>query len=197
MSGFSSFKVPKILYLHGVFLEDCKQIADVLEERLMEENEDIVEPELVVHERLPHTYRGIDTWVKSCSLKCFYCGIFFDTVPLFIPKSIQKIADGTFTMPREGCFHSWPCAIKWIKREYPKYADQNERIDLVLFLYGDMTKRQLKSIPSNINKYDMDCYGGFLTPLEWVAKINKLMHATEKAAGYHKNVVANPALPSD
>ena len=73
MSGFSSLKIPKILYIEGVFVEDCKQISDVLEERLLEEEEGHSLTENAVRRRLPHTYRGIDTWVKSCNIKCFYC----------------------------------------------------------------------------------------------------------------------------
>ena len=186
MSKFSSFKVPKILYIHGVFLEDCKQIGDVLEERLMEENNNELEVGAIIHKKLPHIYRGADSWVKKCNIKCFYCDRFFETVPLFIPKSIEKNNNGGFNMQREECFDLWPCVIRRIEIKYPKYSVQQEKINMVLFLYEDMTGRKLTSIPGNIDKYEMDCYEGDVAPSDWGVQVEKLMLDAEKAAGYHK-----------
>lgn len=182
MTNFSSFKVPKILYLYGVFIEDCKEIADVLEERLLENNQKNIENVKIY--KLPHIYYGKDTWVQKCDVKCFYCGRFFDTMPLFLPKSIDKDPGGKFRMPREGCFDTWPCLAKYISQEYPKYIDFVERTKLALFLYEDMTGEKLISIPYNISKYDMICYMGNLTSDEWTKKIKDLMEDARRAAGY-------------
>ena len=114
MEKFSSFKVPKILYIHGVFLEDCKEIADVLEERLLEDS--VKQAPVVKINKLPPIYYGVDTWIKKCDVECFYCDKKFDTMPIFIPKSIEKYSNGKFQMHTEACFDSWPCLGKFVKK---------------------------------------------------------------------------------
>lgn len=183
MANFSSFKVPKILYIHAVFVEDCKEIADVLEERLLEDNKDTQKP--VKSYTLPHIYYGKDTWLQNCDVKCFYCDRFFDTMPLFVPKSIEKSIDGKFYMPREGCFDTWPCVAKYISLQYPNYTDFQEKMSMLLFLYENMTGEKLISIPYNISKYDMIYYTGQLTSAKWSKKNAELMKEARAAAGYN------------
>lgn len=44
---------------------------------------------MTCYEKLPYIFTGMNTWQKKTNLHCWYCGLAFDDVPIFVPKSIE------------------------------------------------------------------------------------------------------------
>ena len=148
MSGFVTYKTPKILFIKGVFAENCKQMDELLEERLLDEEDAQEETLKPIFTGLPQLYYGMDKWVTNCNIKCHNCGKFFTTVPKFVPRFVDKGVDGNMIAGTEGCFDKWPCVIKYIELRYPRISKRQEKIQMVLLLYQNMEGREISYIPS-------------------------------------------------
>jgi len=92
------FRRSKILFLPGVFLQDCPdsdpESEDVLEISL-EDSEDLTvgpckELKPKIYDELQTQYINRDLWKKTTNLHCWACGLTFNTVPYAIPIGWTK-----------------------------------------------------------------------------------------------------------
>jgi hypothetical protein len=158
-------EVPEFLFIRGVYLAECKRIDQILEEHLL--GDGLPEVNDKVFDQLPLVYEGLATWPVTTNTWCWYCAKTFDGVPLFVPKTIEPDADNKYTMTREGCFSSWPCAASYIDREYPRIRDNSEKKNMLKFLYNDMMGKPIINIPSAPNRFDMSRFGGPMSEEEF------------------------------
>lgn len=154
--------IPMFLFVKNIYLNDCKRIDQFQEEQLLGDGFEVdVEIESKLYDVLPFTYEGLHSWPLNTNIWCWYCNKAFDGVPIFIPKNIEpNIEKSGFTMYREGCFSSFPCAAAYIDREYPRISDNSEKKNMLKFLYQNMMGTAIIDIPSAPSKFLMKHYGG-------------------------------------
>lgn len=157
-------KPPKYLFIRGVFTADCKSIDQILEEQLLGEAEP--EAPLKMYDKMPDTYRGLEQWPLSVNIWCWHCSRTFSSVPVFVPKSIEK-SESKYLMATEGCFCSFPCASAYTDQKYPRLKVNAEKKNMLKFLFNQMMKRDIDIIPSAPSKYEMVHFGGNLMPSEF------------------------------
>lgn len=155
---------PKVLFIKGVFFRDRDPFVKVFEERIMSQAKDPEEVEKI--EPLPTSFEDIKTWPKTTNILCFGCDMKFETMPLFVPSSIEPM-DGYLKMTREGCFCSFMCASSYIHLHYTRIRDWRDRMDMLKVLYRVIKKRSVEDIPQAPDKYTMTQYGGDITADEF------------------------------
>ena len=172
MDGVKEYKIPKILFIKGVFLKDCMPIDDIFEQRLMDQLE--VEETVVSYNRLPSTFNDFDSWPKQTNIKCWNCDLAFAGVPVFVPRGIDVLSETKYDIGREGCFCSFHCAEDHIELHNKKICDVINRREMLLFLYKVFTGKVVKEILRAPSKYIMKHYGGSVEPTEYQMKIREL-----------------------
>lgn len=110
----------KILLIKSVFLRDCIK-NDVIEEP--------EEPEPVITS-LPSVFYGLDSWLTSTSIPCDQCKKTFDTIPVFIPTSIQ----GSI-MKTSGCYCSFNCMNSYNKNNNKNICEYITIRDRINYLH--------------------------------------------------------------
>lgn len=155
------------------------------------------------YEKLPYIYTGMQSWLKKTNLHCWYCGLVFDDIPIFIPKSVEpnnahhlqidnqlhllsehsanilakEISnnhESKYAMNREGCFCSFHCALSYIDLHYPKPHENIDKKGMLEILFHEMYRIHPHKLYKAPSKYDMIQYGGTLTPNEFKKKIQEL-----------------------
>jgi hypothetical protein len=113
-----SVRVPKILFIKGVFKKDCVLIDDFFEKQLVgdamnecsnidninsvqkedypfQEINSIQDNRINYYNKLPTIFENINMWPTQTNLLCWYCSLSFDTMPVFIPKIIEPTMRST------------------------------------------------------------------------------------------------------
>lgn len=166
----SDYEPPNVLFLRGCFLSDCKSIEDKFDEKLLNEGSygNTYEIKNTTYDKIPKTFTSLESWKKSTNLKCWYCDCTFESVPLFIPKNVEK--DGS--MGVLGNFCSWNCASSHINLHFD--SDQKwEKCLLLKLLYRDFTGDEINEILPAPNKTEMIQYGGKKTPQQFKDELSK------------------------
>ena len=162
------FGRPTVLFIKGVFIKDCVPIDDMFDARILERAKD--EPVFVdAFTPLPTIFHGFETWPKSTNIRCYYCDRTFETVPIFIPKTIEYSIK--YTIATEGCFCTFNCAIRHIDLYYIKIHDNLNKKNMLKLLYRIRYGNQVSEIPPAPSKYEMMCYGGELSQQEYGKKM--------------------------
>ena len=159
-----------ILFIEGVYMANCKSVEDMMEKQMMEAIMDSDEPlpeKIMPASKIPMLYTGAHTWVSCTNSNCWYCGMLFDTTPIFVPSSIEPTGQGKNIMGVEGCFCSFPCAASYINLHYQKPWDNINRQGMLKILYKELTGKKIDNIPPAPNKYKLVAYGGTMTPDEY------------------------------
>lgn len=159
------FKTPTVLFIKGVFIKDCIPIDDLFDEQILARAMD-VPVDICTFTPLPTIFYNCDTWLTSTNLKCYYCDRNFDSMPIFVPKTIEPSKDG-YTMSTEGCFCTFNCAARYIDLHYSKIHDNLNKKNMLKLLYRVMRGKYIAEIPPAPSKYDMICYGGSLTNTDY------------------------------
>jgi len=160
---------PNILFLRGCFLKDCVSIEDIFDARLIQEYTASV-PD-VKHDKIPEVYVNLDTWPKKTNLLCWECSCSFQSIPLFIPRSVkQPVSDADISgdMNTIGNFCSWGCAARYINLHFSG-NDKWEKHNLLRLLYKKITGRITYNIRPAQAKTVMIQYGGSQTIQEFRA----------------------------
>lgn len=164
--------IPKVLFIKGVFLKDCVPIDDLFDEQIMGQITD--DPiEINTYTPLPSIFYTLKQWPKKTNLKCFYCDRKFDTLPIFVPKTIEPSKDG-YTMATEGCFCTFNCGVSYINLMYSKIHDNLNKKNMLKLLYKVFTGKTTTEIPCSPSKYEMIHYGGTMNNQEYGKNIPKI-----------------------
>jgi hypothetical protein len=127
--------------------------------------------------KIPGVFTDIEHWPKSTDLKCWTCGLRFNSTPVFIPTYIKTIDITPESRKTEivvfGNMCSFNCAELWIEtscNQERKYGFMNN----LLVLFYIYTGKRVDKIKPSPNKTDMISYGGNLTKEEFREEIKKL-----------------------
>lgn len=170
--NIAEYKVPKLLFVKGVFLKDCIPIDDIFEQQLIESLD--VEEFVTSYKSLPSIFNNLDTWQKTTNLKCWSCDLGFNTVPVFIPKGIDSLPKGNYNITTYGCFCSFNCAAAYNNLHNVKICKNINVRDMLLFLYRVFEQKTPREILPSPSKYVMKHYGGTVDILEFQKKIYEL-----------------------
>lgn len=190
MSGIKCEKVPKILFIKGIFIKDCLS-DDIFEKKILEhtnpqsdyniDNNDLETPidiNFINYEKFPTTFESIETWKKKTNIKCWCCTLSFDTIPIFIPNVIEPITPKNkierenmlkqqFSISVYGTFCSFGCAYFFIESHNFSIAEKIESLNKLKLLHKLMYNKKIKDIGYYPSPYRLEQYGGNLTIAEF------------------------------
>jgi hypothetical protein len=165
-----------IMFLQGCFLDDCDTIEDLFDEKLMHEcntEHKTYDIESIQYDKIQPKFVNITLWSKHTNIKCWMCDCSFQTVPIFIPSTIDKDTDNTEYIGVIGNFCSWECASLHINL----YFNADERWEkhlLLLHLHKIFTGKQVDEIVPAFHKTAMVQYGGDKTVNEFREQLSHL-----------------------
>jgi len=163
----------KIIFIKGVYIKDCIPIDDLFEQHIIEQlNRD---SPIDSYSNLPTNFTGLKTWTQNTNLKCWYCDLNFENMPIFIPRLIEPATTEIgYIIGTHGCFCSFCCAMKYINIHNVNICDNIRIKDMLLFLYKIFNGSRVKEIFQSPSKYLMNHYGGSLDNITYRTKINSL-----------------------
>lgn len=157
-----------LLFLTGVHLSDCTDMADILEERLMEDEiEGQKGGEIITYDKIPSVFTSIETWPINTNLRCWYCTLGFSTMPVFIPKLIGSNGE----LIPHGVFCLFTCASSYIHERFP-IAERWQKMELlkVLFKHFFPDVPVPHEIPCSPKWQSLEIYGGDLPTADYIAQ---------------------------
>lgn len=125
-------------------------------------------------DKIPATFRSIDTWPTHTNIRCNWCTLRFLEIPLFIPKSIERMPSGDTSMDVSGCFCSFNCAQAYINNKIVTLRERINNSKNLIYLYKIINNQKIKEIEPSMNYLDLDIYGGAITEYEYKQHIQKL-----------------------
>lgn len=170
--NIKEYKVPKILFVKGVFLKDCMPIDDIFEQKLMDQLD--LEDDIILHKPLPSIFNNTATWPQTTNLRCWNCDLVFSGIPVFIPKGIDSLSDGNYNIITSGCFCSFNCAIAFNNLHNIKICDNVNVREMLQFLYKVFNEKSVKEILPAPSKYIMKQYGGTVDAAGYQVKLAEL-----------------------
>lgn len=165
----NKIKLPKLLRIRGVFLKDCTKknyCNDVMIERLQNQDSYLMTNKnpIVSDEKyipLPDEFITLSCWLKETNLHCWYCTLQFNTIPIFIPKNINK------KMQVYGVFCSFTCGYNFIHNQNETISKKTENKlrlkHLFSILYPDKVFEEYIYTLNDYYPYMLKKYGGHLT----------------------------------
>jgi hypothetical protein len=178
MDYIKEFKVPKILFIRGIFLKDCIHIDDIFEQQLIDRLDE-EEIKVMKFDKIPTVFTSLDTWLKKVNIRCWFCDLNFETIPVFIPKLIEPASSG-YTIGTEGCFCTFSCAMAYINLYYPKIYDNVRKHDMLKFLYKMFHDSKVREILASPSRHEMFQYGGSLEIHQYRTKIMEITHQMQE-----------------
>lgn len=207
-----SLRIPKVLFIKGVFKRDCTS-DDFLEKKVIDEiTSDTVNKTLVTnglvdvtednfigcakqkisYKKLPSIFESLDSWPKKTNLLCWHCSLPFDTVPIFIPKVIEPVISKTkpnkYSIGVFGVFCSFGDAMEFIKNSNWTLMDKIESINKLKHLYKVFFNTTLKDVVSYPSVFDMIQYGGDIEINKYKELVNQFKSLEENAALNRSNI---------
>jgi hypothetical protein len=164
LNVINDFSTPNILFIKGVFIQDCIHIDDMFEQQLLDNLS--TENTVIKYNQLPSIFTTLKDWVDKTNTVCWNCDLNFDTTPVFIPTIIEPTADG-HVIGVYGCFHSFCCAQSYINTYYNRINDKVQKSAMLKFLYKIFKSAIIKEILQAPDKYKMKRYGGTLDNNEY------------------------------
>jgi hypothetical protein len=151
---------------------------------------------------LPSQFRGVASWPARTAALCWNCTLQFDTVPLFVPADCRVLANrapggisrGPYDSfvnddkhllnhePRPGPGHemrvrgvacSFPCAAALIPEFYADSGDRDRAVRDLKLIHIEIYGWRPVHIPPGPHRWEMDRYGGALTPAAMREKIRE------------------------
>lgn len=175
-----------ILFLKGVFPEDCIKIDDRYMEKINNdtsfENEEITRStdvkKRIVYDKIQKQFTDIKSWVeltKDIKIKCWYCESMFMGVPVFIPSSIHETIKGKI-YDIHGIFCSFGCSYAFIQESAEFVNDKTswDKIEMLKMLYYHFYNKRIDNIVPSPNKYRLEQYGGDMSLSEYKKELKKI-----------------------
>jgi hypothetical protein len=168
------YKVSKILFIKGVFIKDCIPIDDIFEQKIIDQL-NIVDMSIEVYKIIPANFTDLQTWTQNTNIKCWYCDLNFDNMPVFIPRLIEPAKTDTgYNIGTFGCFCSFCCALSYNNINNSKICENIRVKKMLMFLYKIFNGKSVKEILPSPSKYQMNHYGGSMDQIVYRNKIHKL-----------------------
>ncbi len=172
-----SHRKAPILFLRGIFPEQCETVTDKFRKHVMQ---DVVNEEKTnsisyldttpgdntnsPFNTIPEKWVDYDSWITSTNLRCCNCTLNFKNKPHFILGRDMQKPIGNFCTAN--CAETWidtqPKNIQWELRNGNKEA------------YYLLHRRRVVCIPGAPCKEDMKQYGGSLTSTQFIKKLKTL-----------------------
>jgi hypothetical protein len=189
-------KIPKILFIKGVFKKDC-QTDDIFDKRVLEGSIDDIDDinplidesnlncgQFTNYEKLPNIFNDIETWKKNTNLCCWNCTLQFTSTPVFIPKVIEPVTiknkgdreksnSKKFSISVHGVFCTFGCAKQYIETRNYSYSDRVEALNKIRLLHKLFYNTKMKEDIKYPLPIQLKQYGGDLTVSEFRENINK------------------------
>ncbi len=128
----------------------------------------------VILDKIPKIFTTLDCWIKHTNLKCWYCSLNFDSIPVFIPINVYK-KNNILYQDVHGNFCSFNCAKSYINIYFAN-GDTFIYNNNLIKLYKIFNKKNIANIDISPPKFDMEIYGGYLTEDEYKNKISNLIN---------------------
>lgn len=129
-----------------------------------------IEPEIF---EIPVEFTGFDTWIKQTPALCWQCDCRIQSMPLFMPDTINNIAP--ISMDVHGQFCSFPCVQAYINEKYigQNRSTKSRMLRILAKLYYNKTIDVIPTPPAKtiMRKY---CGSGGLTEEEYMKKIEDI-----------------------
>lgn len=172
----------KIIFINDIFIEDIAEINKLAEKRINNFCENFLPTSAIYNTTLnknyillPTHFYSLNKWIKYTNLHCWYCDCTFNSIPVFIPKSIDFAnKKNEYCIRTYGCFCSFNCAKKYININYKKLEINLNKTNMLNYLFEIFNKKKVIEILESPNKYLMKKYGGDLTIIEYKNKIQSL-----------------------
>jgi hypothetical protein len=170
--NIKEYKESKILFIKGVFIKDCIPLDDIFEQQILEKLN--INTHILSYNKIPSNFVNNNTWIKNTNVKCWYCDLNFDNVPVFIPKIIEHsgINNTDYNIITFGCFCSFCCAVAYVDIYNAKICDNIKSKEMLKFLYMIFNGTSIKELLPSPNKYTMEHYGGCTSQVDYRSKIN-------------------------
>lgn len=176
-----------ILFLKGVFPEDCIKIEDQYMEKLNDMSTLEQEPsshktndikKRIIYDKIQKQFKDIKSWVeltKDIKIKCWYCESMFMGVPVFVPSSIHDTPRGK-VYDIHGIFCSFGCSYAYIQDSAEFVNDKSvwDKIEMLKMLYYHFYNKRIDNIIPSPNKYRLEQYGGDMTLSDYKKELKKI-----------------------
>jgi len=162
----------KFLFINNVFINDCMTLDDLFEQKFINKFTNSHEDK-ILYDSIPSVFTSIDDWPKETNLKCWKCHLNFTTMPIFIPKLIEKMYDKLIIYTK-GCFCSFTCAMSYINLYNSNICDKITEKQKLLLLYKIFYKKNIYDIKESPCIYNLEYYGGTYTEAEYKNAISDL-----------------------
>lgn len=178
MCDIDEIKSPNILFLKGVYMRDCKDVNDIMGDRLAEMVAGNVTDESgyqtnQTYNKIPQSFTDINTWPTHTNLLCFECSCPFTWPAVFIPEAINPcgVHRGVYKPIKPiGNFCSFICANMHIDKIYSK-QDRWEKRELLKLLHTIMSGgKVILDIDKGVKYTEMEQYGGTMTVADFQSK---------------------------
>jgi hypothetical protein len=199
--SIKGIKIPKILFIKGIFKKDC-QSDDIFEKKILENANiadmssnlitiqptidhpfDEITTNFVNYEKLPPIFSNIETWKHKTNLLCWNCALNFNSIPVFIPKVIEPLMiknklgrekkSNSYSISVYGVFCTFGCAKQYIESHNYSISDRTENINKLNLLHKLFFNHNMKEMTDYPNPHNMKSFGGDMTVEEFRANIKK------------------------
>jgi hypothetical protein len=157
-----------IIFIPNVHISDCKQIDQLFAEQLLSVDVPAIKQR---YDKIPSTFISLDTWPKSNNLDCWNCSRQFETIPIFVPKTIEPFGGvNDIRMSVLGNFCHWGCATAWVTIRMTGEELKNT-MDMLKYEYEIFTGKKAYNFQCSPDVYDQPRFGGELSPTSWYKKM--------------------------
>jgi hypothetical protein len=168
----STKKANGVLFLQGVFKKDCKIIEDMFHENLLLSHRP--NKENIIYDKIPLLFTGINTWVKSTNIQCWYCTRSISGMPWTEPQSIEPVElQNAFSLIVKGFFCSVNCVKSYIDLNAKTPEENNNKTSMLKYLYKIMTNNEILHIQKSPHYTRLLQYGGDLSSSEYQRLIDE------------------------
>jgi hypothetical protein len=131
-------------------------------------------------EKLPGTFESVRSWPRRCRLKCWGCHLQFDTIPLFMVKSLEPNKTSVTTY---GVVCSRQCGQFWITTNI---LNINERQNMLMNFEAVLKKIVKPSLTRTayVPYYETEPYGGHVPTYAFLTTLNKFRITEENLISY-------------
>jgi len=114
---------------------------------------------------LPKKFISLKMWPKVTNIHCWYCSCNFDTIPIFIPSSINQIEteNEEHNLTVNGCFCSFNCAQSHINLYNKSYEDKINKGKMLCYLFKIFNGYHVGYIVPSMDKCELNIFGGNIT----------------------------------